>query len=90
MALVLALNKLTRESALSLRALTSRVAAVSVGIVGSEARLDLNYAEDSRAEVDFDVVMTGEGDFVEVQGPGEGARFSRTPMDDLLNLGKKR
>ncbi len=88
-ALVIALGKLIRAKEASPRALKSAVAAVSVGIVGGESLLDLNYAEDSRAEVDFNVVMTGEGDFVEVQGTGEGATFSRRQMDELLNLAQK-
>ncbi len=88
-ALVLALNKLKRERTASSRALKSPVAAVSAGLIGGEARLDLNYAEDSRAEVDFNIVMTGASEFVEVQGTGEGATFSRKQMDDLLNLAKK-
>ena len=62
------------------------VAAVSVGIVKGEPVLDLDYVEDSRAEVDFNVVMTGDGDFIEVQGTAEGAPFSRDAMHRLLNL----
>ena len=88
-ALAVALGKLIRDKAASPRALKSAVAAVSVGIIGGEARLDLNYAEDSRAEVDFNVVMTGAGEFVEVQGTGEGATFTRKQIDDLLNLAKR-
>lgn len=87
-ALALAVGKLIREKSASPRALKSPVAAVSVGIISGEARLDLDYAEDSRAEVDFNVVMTGAGEFVEVQGTGEAATFSRKQMDDLLNLAK--
>jgi len=68
------------------RALKTAVGAVSVGMVGGEPVLDLNYAEDSRAEVDFNVVMTREGNFVEVQGTGEGATFSRAEMRELLDL----
>ena len=62
------------------------VAAVSVGIVGGEPRLDLNYEEDVVAEVDMNVVCTGEGDYVEVQGTGEHAVFSRAELDLLLEL----
>jgi ribonuclease PH len=62
------------------------VAAISVGIVGGEARLDLNYPEDSTAEVDMNVVMTGGGEFVEVQGTAEGAPFGRDRLDALLAL----
>ncbi|SCF40892.1 RNAse PH [Micromonospora purpureochromogenes] len=63
------------------------VAAVSVGIIAGEPRLDLDYSEDVAAEVDMNVVCTGEGDFVEVQGTGEAGVFSRTQLDSLLDLG---
>lgn len=62
------------------------VAAVSVGIVNGEVRLDLDYAEDVRAEVDMNVVMTGEGRFVEVQGTGEHGTFDRSALDSLIAL----
>ena len=62
------------------------VAAMSVGIVGGRPLLDLNYAEDSSAEVDMNVVMTGAGAFVEVQGTAEHAPFSKARLDDLLTL----
>jgi ribonuclease PH len=62
------------------------VAAVSVGIVEDEARLDLCYEEDAGAEVDFNVVMTGAGALVEVQGTAEGSPFSREQLDGLLAL----
>ena len=60
------------------------VAAVSVGVVGGQAVLDLNYAEDSTAEVDMNVVMTGAGEFVEVQGTAEQVPFGRARLDALL------
>jgi ribonuclease PH len=60
------------------------VAAVSVGIVDGEAVLDLDYAEDSGCDTDMNVVMTGAGGFVEVQGTAEGATFSRAEMERLL------
>ena len=63
------------------------VAAVSVGIIAGEPRLDLCYAEDVAAEVDMNVVCTGAGDFVEVQGTGESGVFSRAQLDELLELG---
>ena len=66
--------------------LTDSVAAVSVGIVGDHALTDLAYTEDSAAETDMNVVMTGAGGFVEVQGTAEGVPFSRTELDTLLNL----
>jgi ribonuclease PH len=68
--------------------LRSSVAAVSVGLLGDREMLDLNYAEDRDADVDLNLVMTGAGQFVEVQGCGEEATFSRTQLDRLLKLGK--
>ncbi len=65
------------------------VAAISVGIVDGQPVLDLAYAEDSAAEVDMNVVMTGEGRFVELQGTGEEATFSREEVDQLLALAEK-
>ena len=62
------------------------VAAVSVGIVGGEALLDLDYAEDSACDTDMNVVMTGAGRFVEVQGTAEGAPFTRSQMTELIDL----
>ena len=63
-----------------------RVAAVSVGVIDGEARLDLDYPEDVRAEVDMNVVMTSEGKYVEVQGTSEHGTFDRTALDRLLGL----
>jgi ribonuclease PH len=63
-----------------------RVAAVSVGVIGGEPRLDLDYDEDVTAEVDMNVVMSSEGEFVEVQGTGEHGTFDRTQLDQLLDL----
>ena len=68
------------------RALAGSVAAVSVGIVDGEPRLDLEYTEDSKAEVDMNVVMTGDGRLVEVQATAEGVPFSREELDELLEL----
>ena len=65
------------------------VAAISVGIVGGQPLLDLNYAEDSTAEVDMNVVMTGTGEFVEVQGTAEQVPFGRRRLDDLLGLAER-
>lgn len=62
------------------------LAAISVGIVDGVARLDLPYVEDSTAEVDFNVVMTGSGQFVEVQGTAEGQAFERSQLDALVDL----
>ena len=69
--------------------LTGSVAAVSVGIIDGGPRLDLPYEEDVRAETDMNIVMTGEGKFVEVQGTAEGAAFDRVELDALLALGEK-
>jgi len=66
--------------------LTDSVAAISVGLVEGEPRLDLCYEEDAGAEVDCNIVMTGSGDLVEVQGTAEGAPFSRAHLDELLDL----
>ncbi|MFL5480005.1 MAG: ribonuclease PH [Gemmatimonadaceae bacterium] len=63
-----------------------RVAAVSVGVIDGEPRLDLDYEEDVRAEVDMNVVMSNEGKFVEVQGTGEHGTFDRKQLDELLEL----
>ena len=68
------------------KALTGSVAAVSVGIVGGEALVDLDYSEDSAAETDMNVVMTGEGELVEVQATAERDPFSRELLDELLDL----
>jgi ribonuclease PH len=68
------------------RHLVARVAAISVGLVGGEALLDLDYSEDSRADVDFNVVGTDGGTFVEVQGTAEGKPFDRAAMDGLMDL----
>jgi ribonuclease PH len=64
------------------------VAAVSVGLVADQELLDLEYVEDKDAQVDLNLVMTGAGQFVEVQGTGEEATFSRSQLDRLLKLGK--
>ena len=68
------------------RCLIGRVAAVSVGIVGGATLLDLDYSEDSKAEVDFNVVSTDAGRFVELQGTAEGKPFERADMDRMLDL----
>jgi ribonuclease PH len=68
------------------KALTGSVAAVSVGIVGGTPLLDLDYSEDSTAEVDMNVVMTGDGALVEVQATAEKTPFSRAGLDDMLEL----
>jgi ribonuclease PH len=66
-----------------------RVAAVSVGVIGTTPRLDLDYEEDVSATVDMNVVMSSEGEFVEVQGTGEHGTFSRAQLDELLALAER-
>ena len=65
------------------------MAAISVGIVAGQPLLDLNYPEDSTAEVDMNVVMTGGGEFVEVQGTAEQVPFSRARLDELLAVAER-
>ena len=69
--------------------ITAQVAAISVGIVAGTPLLDLEYTEDSACDTDMNVVMTGAGHFVEVQGTAEGAAFSRAEMDQLLTLAEQ-
>jgi len=88
-ALAIALDKLIRGRLLPARVLKTAVAAVSVGLMNGEALLDLCYEEDSQAEVDFNVVMTAEGRFVELQGTAEKQPFPREVMNRLLNLAEK-
>jgi ribonuclease PH len=85
-ALALAVRGLVEREAMSADVLTDTVAAVSVGIVGGEAVLDLTYDEDANAEVDCNVVTTGSGRLVEVQGTAEGEPFARADLDALLDL----
>ena len=87
-ALVEAADYLKREGKIKRWPIEDFVAAVSVGIVEGRLLLDLSYAEDSRASVDMNIVMTGEGKFVEIQGTGEGTSFSKEEMNKLLALGK--
>ena len=85
-ALALALRGLAARGVVPDDLLTDSVAAVSVGVVDGESLLDLCYEEDAGADVDFNVVMTGAGAFVEVQGTAEGQAFSRDDLDTLLDL----
>jgi ribonuclease PH len=77
------------KGALKGEPLTGSISAVSVGIVDGEVRLDLPYEEDVRAETDMNVVMTGDGLFVEVQGTAEGEPFDRRHLDGLLSMAEK-
>lgn len=85
-ALDLAIRRLLQEGKLERSPLTGSVAAVSCGIVGGVPLLDLDYSEDSTAEVDANVVMTGEGGLIEVQATAERTPLSRAHLDDLLAL----
>ncbi len=85
-ALALACTKLGAEGKLTRNPLTGALAAVSCGIVAGQARLDLDYGEDSNAEVDANVVMTGDGGLVEVQATAERTPLSRAHLDELLAL----
>jgi ribonuclease PH len=86
-ALELAMRRLVDEGKLPAVPLTQSVAAVSAGMVGGRALLDLDYSEDSAAEVDANVVMTGDGGLVEVQATAERTPLSRASLDELLALG---
>ena len=88
-ALVLALDKLRKSGVLNEIPVRDYVAAVSVGIVGGKPILDLDYDEDSAAEVDMNVVMTGAGKFIEIQGTAEREPFSKSDLEGLLTLAKK-
>ncbi|AIQ14132.1 ribonuclease PH [Paenibacillus durus] len=88
-ALAFAVNKIVTQHRLTVFPITDYLAAISVGIVGDRPLLDLNYEEDSKANVDMNVVMTGGGEFVELQGTGEERPFSRKELDDLLGLAEQ-
>jgi ribonuclease PH len=85
-AVALALKRLVRNGVLAASGLRMPVAAVSVGIVEGEPRLDLTYDEDANADVDFNVVMTASGEFIEIQGTAERRTFSRDMLYALLSL----
>ncbi len=86
LAMCLALGKLRDDGLLKRPPLTGRIAATSVGIVEGRPVLDLDYVEDSAADVDMNVVRTDAGRYVEIQGTGEGATFARDDLDGLLEL----
>lgn len=85
-ALALAVKKLMKDRVLSVNPIVSNVAAISVGIVRGTPMLDLMYTEDSAAEVDMNIVMNGKGEFVEVQGTGEEATYTRKELNELIDL----
>ncbi|MCY7617653.1 ribonuclease PH [Bacillus pumilus] len=89
-AMTLAIQKLRAEGVIKQNPITDYLAAISVGIDSQQGLLlDLNYEEDSSAEVDMNVIMTGAGRFVELQGTGEEATFSREQLNGLLDLAEK-
>ena len=85
-ALALAVRRLRADGRIAANPLTGSVAAVSAGMVGGRALLDLCYTEDSQAEVDMNFVMTGTGRFIEVQGTAESKPFTKTQLDHLADL----
>ena len=87
-ALVDALDTLKKEGLFDEIPITDYVAAISVGILAGTPALDLDYSEDSKAEVDMNIVMTGSGKFIEVQGTAEAAPFSKAEMEKLLSLAR--
>lgn len=88
-ALVDAINTLHKAKPFKVYPIRKFVAATSVGILDNEKILDLCYEEDSNAKVDMNVIMTNEGEFVEVQGTGEESPFTRAELNELLDLGEK-
>ena len=84
-----AVNGMLEKGQITEDPILTQVSAVSAGIVDGRPVLDLNYVEDSGSDTDMNVVMTGEGRFVEIQGTAEGAVFSRAELDELLRLAEK-
>jgi len=89
LAVALACRRLAREKKVEAPPIKKLVAAVSVGILNGQAMVDLNYDEDKAVTVDFNMVATEDGEFVEVQGAGEESTFSQAEMDQMLLLGRK-
>ena len=87
-AMCLAIDKLTKAGSIAKNPIRSHVAAVSVGVIGGEPMVDLNYREDSSADVDFNLVMTDADEFVEIQGTAERNPFSPAVLTQLLDLGR--
>jgi ribonuclease PH len=88
-AMVLAMQRMREAGQIKTIPVQDYVAATSVGVVGGMPLLDLAYEEDSKADVDMNIVKTGDGRFIEVQGTAEGAPFERQALDDLMALGDK-
>src|SRR6266404_5978720 len=89
LAVAVACRKLVREKKLDAPPVRKLVAAVSAGVLDGQAIVDLNYEEDKLVTVDFNLVATEDGEFVEVQGSGEEATFSGSQLDEMLTLGRK-
>lgn len=85
-ALAMAVERMVRDGVLSENPIKSKVAAVSVGIVSGIPMTDLKYSEDSAAEVDMNVIMNDKGEFIEVQGTGEEATYTRAELNQLLDM----
>ena len=88
-ALALLVKDLLQKKVLKKSPLIRTISAISVGEVDGRSLLDLDYSEDSRAEVDCNLVMTGEGEFIEIQGTAEGKPFPQDVLNEFLSLGKK-
>lgn len=88
-AAAIAFNRLLDKGRITQQPLKKKVAAISAGIWKNEALLDLCYEEDAKADVDCNLVLTEDGDFVEIQGSGEEATFTQAQMDEMLVLGRK-
>ena len=84
-----AVNSLLAAGKISETPITHHVAAISVGMLGAQALLDLEYTEDSQCDTDMNVVMTGEGKFIEIQGTAEGEAFSKDQMNVMLSFAEK-
>ena len=88
-ALVDAVNKIHKQKSFKVYPIRKFVCATSVGIVGEEKLLDLCYEEDSNAKVDMNIIGTDDGEFVEIQGTGEESPFTRSELNEILDLGEK-
>jgi ribonuclease PH len=83
-AMKLAVDRMIKEGLIRENPLISNIAAVSVGVIEGEVHLDLDYEKDSKADVDMNIVMNGNFEFIEIQGTGEQASFSRSQLDEML------
>ncbi len=88
LALELAIQKLLKDGKLKKNPIISKVAAISVGIINGEMMLDLDYSEDSRAEVDMNIIMNNKNEFIEIQGTGENSTFKYSDLLDFIEISK--